>query len=259
MNCARTCLFFLPLVLAARLVCAQDNPPPGPAAPAAAAAKTRALKLGLSAQILISQPFTGDTSQAGPGVIGVYEFLLSPRSALGIEGGVPAVFRGRPDLRARLRPRAQALPPRAIAFGYRGPLSAVRPPAADRAAARPPRRGGHVRRGADGRHRPASNSAVVLRARLPRQPPHPARGRFAQRELLRGARGHPSHLVTAASRRARVKVLPDGLRRTKPPQRRPGRRDVVAAVAGAVGYLPSHAEHLAVALDTRPLQREGER
>src|SRR2546426_3537570 len=87
MNCARTCLFFLPLVLAARLVCAQDNPPPGPAAPAAAAAKTRALKLGLSAQILISQPFTGDTSQAGPGVIGVYEFLLSPPSALGIEGG----------------------------------------------------------------------------------------------------------------------------------------------------------------------------
>src|SRR2546426_877016 len=44
MNCARTCLFFLPLVLAARLVCAQDNPPPGPAAPAAAAAKTRVLK-----------------------------------------------------------------------------------------------------------------------------------------------------------------------------------------------------------------------
>src|SRR3989442_13427458 len=86
MNCARTCLFFLPLVLAARLVCAQDNPPPGPAAPAAAAAKTRALKLGLSAQILISQPFTGDTSQAGPGVIGGYEFLLSPPSALGIEG-----------------------------------------------------------------------------------------------------------------------------------------------------------------------------
>src|SRR3989442_9864917 len=92
MNCARTCLFFLPLVLAARLVCAQDNPPPGPAAPAAAAAKTRALKLGLSAQILISQPFTGDTSQAGPGVIGVYEFLLSPRSALGIEGGYRQFF-----------------------------------------------------------------------------------------------------------------------------------------------------------------------
>src|SRR5437016_4111107 len=92
MNCARTCLFFLPLVLAARLVCAQDNPPPGPAAPAAAAAKTRALKLGLSAQILISQPFTGDTSQTGPGVIGVYEFLLSPRSALGIEAGYRQFF-----------------------------------------------------------------------------------------------------------------------------------------------------------------------
>src|SRR2546426_5364342 len=92
MNCARTCLFFLPLVLAARLVCAQDNPPPGPAAPAAAAAKTRALKLGLSAQILISQPFTGDTSQAGPGVIGGYEFLLSPPSALGIEGGYRQFF-----------------------------------------------------------------------------------------------------------------------------------------------------------------------
>ena len=92
MNRARTCLFFLSLVLAARLVCAQGNPPPGPAAPAAAEAKTRALKLGLSAQIFISQPFTGDTSQAGPGVIGVYEFLLSPRSALGIEGGYRQFF-----------------------------------------------------------------------------------------------------------------------------------------------------------------------
>src|SRR5882762_3954673 len=92
MNRARTCLFFLPLVLAARLVCAQGNPPPGPAAPAAAAAKTRALKLGLCAQILISQPFTGDTSQAGPCVIGVYEFLLSPQSALGIEGGYRQFF-----------------------------------------------------------------------------------------------------------------------------------------------------------------------
>src|SRR2546425_1048788 len=39
MNRARTCLFFLPLVLAARLVCAQGNPPPGPAAPAAARAQ----------------------------------------------------------------------------------------------------------------------------------------------------------------------------------------------------------------------------
>ena len=92
MNGARTCLFFLPLVLAARLVCAQDNPPPGPAALPAAAAKTRALKLGLCAQILISEPFTGDTSRAGPGVIGVYEFLLSPRSALGIEGGYRQFF-----------------------------------------------------------------------------------------------------------------------------------------------------------------------
>src|SRR5882724_3435152 len=92
MNGARTCLFFLPLVLAARLVCAQDNPPPGPAAPPAAAAKTRALKLGLCAQILISEPFTGDTSRSGPGVIGVYEFLLSPRSALAIEGGYRQFF-----------------------------------------------------------------------------------------------------------------------------------------------------------------------
>jgi hypothetical protein len=92
MNRARTCLFFLPLVLAARLVCAQDNPPPGPAAPAAAAAKTRALKLGLGAPILISQPFTGDTSRAGAVVIGVYEFLLSPRFALGIEGGYRQFF-----------------------------------------------------------------------------------------------------------------------------------------------------------------------
>ena len=92
MNRARTCLFFLPLVLAARLVCAQSNPPPGSAAPAGAAAKTRALKLGLSAQIFLSQPFTGDTSQAGPGVIGVYEFLLSSRSALGIEGGYRQFF-----------------------------------------------------------------------------------------------------------------------------------------------------------------------
>jgi len=92
MNRARTCLFFLPLVLAARLVCAQGNPTSGPAALAAAEVKTRALKLGLSAQIFISQPFTGDTSQAGPGVIGVYEFLLSPRSALGIEGGYRQFF-----------------------------------------------------------------------------------------------------------------------------------------------------------------------
>src|SRR3989442_10691248 len=92
MNRARTCLFFLPLVLAARLVCAQDNPPPGPAAPAAAAAKTRALKLGLSAQIFISQPFTGDTSQAAPGAIGVSQFLLSPRSAPRIEGGYRQFF-----------------------------------------------------------------------------------------------------------------------------------------------------------------------
>src|SRR6267143_3935183 len=174
-------------------------------------------------------------------------------------GGIPAVFRGRPDLRARLRPRAQTLPPRAIAFGCRAPLSAVRPPAADRAAARPKRRGGHVRRGADGGHRPLPAGAVVPRDRLPHQPPHLARGRFAQRELFRGGRGYPSHLVTAASGRARLAVLPGGLRRANPPRRRPPRRDVVAAVAGAVGYLPSHAEHLAVALDARPLQREGER
>ncbi len=75
MNHARTSLFFLPLVLAPGLVCAQDDPPPGAVAPAAAPAKTRAVKLGLCAQILISQPFTGDTSRAGPCVIGVYEFL----------------------------------------------------------------------------------------------------------------------------------------------------------------------------------------
>jgi len=92
MNRARTCLFFVPLVLFARVVCAQGNPPPEPVAPAAAAAKTRALKLGLCAQILISQPFTGDTSKAGPCVIGVYEFLLSPRSALGIEAGYRQFF-----------------------------------------------------------------------------------------------------------------------------------------------------------------------
>jgi hypothetical protein len=92
MNHARTSLFFLPLVLAPGLVCAQDDPPPGAVAPAATPAKTRALKLGLCAQILISQPFTGDTSQAGPCVIGVYEFLLSPRFALGIEGGYRQYF-----------------------------------------------------------------------------------------------------------------------------------------------------------------------
>src|SRR5207302_1285957 len=124
--------------------------------------------------------------------------VLPPVSARH-RGGIPAVFRGRPDLRARLRPRAQALPSRAVTFGCRGPLSAVRPPAADRAAARPPRRSGHVRRGADGRRRPVSAGALVLRARLPRQPPHVARGRFAQRELLRGGRWHPSFLVAAAS------------------------------------------------------------
>src|SRR5882672_11049251 len=65
---------------------------------------------------------------------------LSPVSARH-RGGIAAVFRGRPDLRARLRPLAQALLPRAIAFGCRAPLSAVWPPAADRAAARPKRRG----------------------------------------------------------------------------------------------------------------------
>jgi hypothetical protein len=92
MNRTRTSLFFLSLVLAAPVVCAQDNPPPGAAAPAPPAAKTRALKLGLCAQVFISQPFTGDTSQAGPCVIGVYEFLLSPRSALGIEAGYRQFF-----------------------------------------------------------------------------------------------------------------------------------------------------------------------
>lgn len=90
MNRSRMFLFF-PLALAAPVVCAQGNAPPGPVPPAAAA-KTRALKLGLSAQIFVSQPFTGDTSQAGPGVIGVYEFLLSPRSAIGIEGGYRQFF-----------------------------------------------------------------------------------------------------------------------------------------------------------------------
>src|SRR3954468_9226745 len=92
MTRARTYLFFVSLVLAARLVRAQDNPSATPAASAVAAAKTRALKLGFCAQILTSQPFTGDTSQAGPGVIAVYEFLLSPRFALGVEGGYRQFF-----------------------------------------------------------------------------------------------------------------------------------------------------------------------
>jgi len=91
MNRACTYLFFLALVLAAGSVHAQGDAPPGPAAPAAAA-RSRALKLGLCAQIWISQPFAGDTSRAGPCAVGVYEFLLSPRSALGIEGGYRQFF-----------------------------------------------------------------------------------------------------------------------------------------------------------------------
>src|SRR2546425_4878960 len=49
---------------------------------------------------------------------------------------------------------------------------------------------------------PLPACAVVLRARLPRQPPHLARGRFAQRKLLRGGRGrseeHTSELQSLA-------------------------------------------------------------
>lgn len=47
-------------------------------------APTRALKLGASAQYLVGNPFAGKSSDSGPGLTATYEFLLSPRFALGI-------------------------------------------------------------------------------------------------------------------------------------------------------------------------------
>jgi len=115
MNDARTWPFLPSLVLAARLVCAQDNPPPGPLLSPAAAAKTRALKLACAPNLDLPNRFTGDTSAGGgPGVVGVYEFLLSPRSAL--HRGGTGSFSGPTGISELfVYGCAQALPPRAIA------------------------------------------------------------------------------------------------------------------------------------------------
>jgi hypothetical protein len=88
MERARSCL--LALVLAP--VCALADPAPGAAAPVGAPARTRAVRLGICTQILVSRPFAGDTSRASACAVGVYEFLLSPRFALGIEGGYRQFF-----------------------------------------------------------------------------------------------------------------------------------------------------------------------
>jgi hypothetical protein len=58
----------------------------------AAPAPTRALKLGASAQYLVGNPFAGRSSNAGPGLAATYEFLLSPRFALGIALGYKQYF-----------------------------------------------------------------------------------------------------------------------------------------------------------------------
>jgi len=79
----------LPLLLAlaaASPALAQTAPEPAPAP-----APTRALKVGLCAQWLPSNPFAG-AAAAGPGVIAVYEFLLTPRFALGLELGLRGLF-----------------------------------------------------------------------------------------------------------------------------------------------------------------------
>jgi hypothetical protein len=83
----------LPFVaLAALLVSAAAGHAEGPPEPAVAAPQTtRALKVGLGAQWLPANPF-GDSRAAGPCLVGAYEFLLSPRFALGIVGGVRQFF-----------------------------------------------------------------------------------------------------------------------------------------------------------------------
>jgi len=55
---------------------------------------TRALKLGASARYLVGNPFAGKSSDAGPGLAATYEFLLSPRFALGIALGYQQYFGG---------------------------------------------------------------------------------------------------------------------------------------------------------------------
>jgi hypothetical protein len=59
---------------------------------AAEVAPTRAVKVGASAQYLIGNPFSGKSSDAGPGLDGAYEFLLSPRFAIGIALGYRQYF-----------------------------------------------------------------------------------------------------------------------------------------------------------------------
>ena len=83
-----------------------------------AAAPTRAIKVGLCAQWLPSNPF-GGSSAAGPGIIGVYEFLLSPRFSLGIEGGYRQYFGG-----AAVNQLVYGL---VLKHGFLEPASAVRP------------------------------------------------------------------------------------------------------------------------------------
>jgi hypothetical protein len=53
---------------------------------------TRALKVGLSAQYLVSNPFEGTSSSAGTGLEATYEFLLTPQFALGINLGYHQYF-----------------------------------------------------------------------------------------------------------------------------------------------------------------------
>lgn len=59
---------------------------------AAEPAPTRALKLGASGQLLLSNPFDGKSSAAGPGLEGAWEFLLSPRFAIGLAMGYHQSF-----------------------------------------------------------------------------------------------------------------------------------------------------------------------
>jgi len=187
-------------------------------------------------------------------VIGVYEFLLSPRSALGIEG-VPAIFRGDriSELVYGLVLTHYLLEPSPSAC--RAPLSAVRPPAADCAAARPQRRGGHVRRGADGRRR--LYLIAPLFSSSPSTQPLTSLGDDSLNASYFEVSRHSSFLVAAASGRAGLAVLPGGLReRTLP--RRPHRRDVVAAVAGAVGT-PVACRNTSPLRSTHAAAAEGER
>lgn len=59
----------------------------GPARGDELAPPTRALKLGVTGALLVSNPYAGGSSPGGLGLSATYEFLLSPRFALGIPLG----------------------------------------------------------------------------------------------------------------------------------------------------------------------------